>query len=388
MKIGIDKIGFYTPAFYVDMVELAEARNIDPNKFTIGIGQDKMAFAPITQDSVTMGANAARQILDDDDLKTIDLVILATESGIDESKAGAVYIHRLLGIQPFSRAIEIKEACYGATAGIHLAKDYVAKHPESKVLVIGSDIARYGLATAGEATQGAGAVAMLISANPRCITLQDDNVFYTEDIMDFWRPVYSEYACVEGKYSTEQYIHFFETIWSRYTEKFNQKLEDFAAICFHLPYTKMGKKALDLIIETAPAEVQEKLLENYRLSTLYSRNIGNIYTGSLYLSFISLLDHQDNLQENDKIGFFSYGSGAVGEFFHGSLQPGFKKQIQRNQHAELLKNRTKLSVTDYETKFKQQLPKDGSTLEINPTSDPAEIILTGIQGHKRQYIRK
>lgn len=388
MKIGIDKIGFYTPAFYVDMVELAEARNIDPNKYTIGIGQDKMAFAPITQDSVTMGANAARQILNEADLKAIDMVILATESGIDESKAGAVYIHRLLGIQPYSRAIEIKEACYGATAGINLAKDYVAKNPESKVLVIGSDIARYGLSTAGEATQGAGAVAMVISANPRCIALQDDNVFYTEDIMDFWRPVYSEYACVEGKYSTEQYIHFFDTIWTRYTEKFNQKLEDFAAICFHLPYTKMGKKALDLIIETAPPAVQEKLLENYRLSTLYSRNIGNIYTGSLYLSFISLLDHQNNLQENDKIGFFSYGSGAVGEFFHGVLQPGFKKYLQTQTHEELVNNRSKLAITEYETKFKQQLPKDGSTLEIDPSSDPAEIMLTGIQEHRRQYVRK
>lgn len=71
MKIGIDKIGFYTPAFYVDMTELAEARNIDPNKFTIGIGKDKMAFAPITQDSVTMGANAALQILDEEDLKKL-----------------------------------------------------------------------------------------------------------------------------------------------------------------------------------------------------------------------------------------------------------------------------------------------------------------------------
>ncbi|EAC4355519.1 hydroxymethylglutaryl-CoA synthase [Listeria monocytogenes] len=388
MKIGIDKIGFYTPAFYVDMTELAEARNIDPNKFTIGIGQDKMAFAPITQDSVTMGANAALQILDEEDLKKIDLVILATESGIDESKAGAVYIHRLLGIQPFSRAIEIKEACYGATAGINLAKDYVAKHPDSKVLVIGSDIARYGLATGGEATQGAGAVAMVIAANPRCITLEDDNVFYTEDIMDFWRPVYSEYACVEGKYSTEQYIHFFQTIWEKYSAKFGKNLEDFAAICFHLPYTKMGKKALDTIIETAPSEVQERLLENYRLSTLYSRNVGNIYTGSLYLSFISLLDNQADLQAEDKIGFFSYGSGAVGEFFHGVLQPDYKNYISKDEHAELLANRTKLAISDYETKFKQQLPKDGSTFEVDPASDPAAIVLTGIQDHKRQYIKK
>ena len=33
MKIGIDKIGFYTSNMYVDMTELANARNEDPNKY-------------------------------------------------------------------------------------------------------------------------------------------------------------------------------------------------------------------------------------------------------------------------------------------------------------------------------------------------------------------
>lgn len=389
MKIGIDKLSFYTPAFYVDMTELANARGIDPNKFTIGIGQDKMAFAPITQDAVTMGANAALNFLTEEDRQKIDLVILATESGIDQSKSGAIYIHRLLKLQPFARSIEFKEACYGATAGINLAKDYIAQHPDSKVLVIGSDIARYGLDTPGEATQGAGAVAMLLSTNPRCIALENDQVFLTEDIMDFWRPTYSEYACVQGKYSTEQYLHFFETIWAEYQRKFSQPLEKFAALCFHLPYTKMGKKALDLIIETAPSDVQEQLTENYRLSTLYSRNIGNIYTGSLYLSFISLLDHQPNLAAENKIGFFSYGSGAVGEFFSGTLQPGFKEFITTAEHQDLLTNRKKLSISEYETRFKEELPKDGSTLEISSTDeDPAPIVLTGITEHMRQYKRK
>lgn len=41
MKIGIDKIGFYTSNMYVDMTELANARNEDPNKYLIGIGQEK-----------------------------------------------------------------------------------------------------------------------------------------------------------------------------------------------------------------------------------------------------------------------------------------------------------------------------------------------------------
>ena len=38
MKVGIDKIGFYTPKWYVDMAKLARARNEEPDKYLIGIG--------------------------------------------------------------------------------------------------------------------------------------------------------------------------------------------------------------------------------------------------------------------------------------------------------------------------------------------------------------
>ena len=145
----------------------------EPAKYTIGIGQEKMAVAPITQDAVTLAANAALRIIDEEDLAKIDLVIFGTESGIDNSKSGAVYVHDLLGIQEHARCIELKQACYGATAGIQLAKGHVALNPESRVLVLGSDISRYGIGTAGEVTQGAGAVAMIISAEPRILALEN-----------------------------------------------------------------------------------------------------------------------------------------------------------------------------------------------------------------------
>ncbi|MHA6603315.1 hypothetical protein [Aerococcus urinae] len=110
MKIGIDKYNFYIPKQYIEMRDLAEARQTDPNKYLLGLGQDQQAFAPLSQDTVSMAANAAAGILTDQDKETIDLVILATESGIDQSKAGAIYIHHLLGINPKSRCIEVKEA--------------------------------------------------------------------------------------------------------------------------------------------------------------------------------------------------------------------------------------------------------------------------------------
>ena len=37
------------------------------------------------------------------------MVIVATESAIDNAKAAAVQIHNLLGIQPFARCFEMKK---------------------------------------------------------------------------------------------------------------------------------------------------------------------------------------------------------------------------------------------------------------------------------------
>ena len=388
MKIGIDKIGFYTPHLYVDMNKLAVARHVEPEKFTIGIGQSQMAVPPLTQDSVTLAANAALEILDEEDRNQIDLVIFGTESGIDHSKSAAVYVHHLLGINPHARSIEMKQACYSTTAAMQLAKGHIALHPEKKALVLASDIARYGLNTGGEATQGAGAVAIVISANPSIMELESESAYLTNDIMDFWRPVYSDTAFVDGKFSNEQYIAFFNQVWGQYKEQTGATLEDFEAICFHLPYTKMGLKALRTVLDETSEAVQERLLNHYQISTTYNRNVGNIYTGSLYLSLLSFLEQAQNLQAGAKIGLYSYGSGAVGEFFAGVLQPNFEQHVQRDKHEKLLANRKELSITEYEEVFQQTLPTDGSTVELDINQDPAIICLAGVTENKRQYVNK
>ncbi len=81
------------------------------------------------------------------------MVILATESGIDQSKAMCV-VHGLLDIQPFARSFEMKEACYAATAALDYAKLHVEKFPQSKVLVLPVTLLNIGR-TPGEPTQGA-----------------------------------------------------------------------------------------------------------------------------------------------------------------------------------------------------------------------------------------
>lgn len=360
MNVGIDKISFFVPPYYVDMTDLALAREVDPNKFHIGIGQDKMAVNKKTQDIVTFAANAAKNILSDEDKKKIDMVIVGTESGIDESKASAVVLHRLLGIQPFARAFEIKEACYAGTAALQYALAHIKTHPESKVLVVASDIAKYGLDSGGEPTQGAGAVAMLVSADPRIITVNDDSVALTQDIYDFWRPVGHDYPMVDGQLSNETYIQAFQKIWEEYQLRYKKTTADFAALAFHIPYTKMGKKALLAALENESSEEQERILAKYEASIVYSRQVGNLYTGSLYLGLISLLENAQ-LNAGEQIGLFSYGSGTVAEFFSGNLVEGYQKHLLTDLHQKQLAERKGLSIVEYEKMFSDTLDTDADS---------------------------
>ncbi|AGZ25350.1 MULTISPECIES: hydroxymethylglutaryl-CoA synthase [Staphylococcus] len=384
MNIGIDKINFYVPKFYVDMAKLAEARQVDPNKFLIGIGQTEMAVSPVNQDIVSMGANAAKDIITDEDKKKIGMVIVATESAIDSAKAAAVQVHRLLGIQPFARCFEMKEACYAATPAIQLAKDYLANRPEEKVLVIASDTARYGLQSGGEPTQGAGAVAMMISHNPSILQLNDDAVAYTEDVYDFWRPTGHAYPLVDGALSKDAYIRSFQHSWNEYAKRENKSLADFESLCFHVPFTKMGKKALESIIDDADETTQERLRAGYEDAVYYNRYVGNIYTGSLYLSLISLLENHE-LSSGQTIGLFSYGSGSVGEFFSANVVDGYQNHLDIEGHQSALKQRHEVSVEDYETFFKRfdELEFDEQQDEVD--NDQSIFYLKSINDNIREY---
>lgn len=349
MKIGIDKIAFYVPSYYIELNELAKARGIDPAKYTVGLGQNKTAIMEKTQDCITLAANAAKQILNEQLISEIDLVLFATESSIDESKAGSIFLQSILNLRRNCRYVELKQACYSSAVAINFAKNHIMVNPHSKVLVIASDIAKYGINSAGEPTQGAGAVAMIISQNPNILVLNNDATFISEDVNDFFRPTHHDVPIVDGKLSTETYIRFFQTTCQAYLN--NQKLQfnDFAGICFHMPFTKLGQKALLTLTQ------EETLITRYEYSKYYSKEIGNIYTGSLFLSMISLLEQDQSLQPNDLIGFFAYGSGATGEFFTGRLVEGYQNHLMQPYHESLLQSRNKLTITEYENLYNDQI---------------------------------
>lgn len=386
MKVGIDKISFAVPKYYVDIAELAEYRGIDPNKWTIGIGQKKMAVPSVECDVIALAANAARNILEKEDRDTIDMVIVASESGVDYSKSMATYLHQLLEIQPFAKSFEIKQACYGATAGLQMACDYVSLRQEKSVLVIATDIAQYGLKTSGEVTQGAGAVAMLVKSNPRILSLETVSVSHTQNAFDFWRPNGHQYPLVDGKYSTQLYQSEFVTVMEQAYRLYPEQITQTKAVVLHLPFSKMGKKALLALQEQEILEEEcKRWLKHYQNTIQFNCEVGNIYTGSLYLSLISLLYHDDTLEVGQTIGLFSYGSGAVSELLFAQLEPNYREVVKEYVHSEQLEKREKLTPEEYEVLFDKKITLDSvGNSDVFSFQDEG-VYLKQIQAYQRYY---
>ncbi len=382
---GIDRLSFYVPKYYLDMKTLASERGIDPGKFYIGIGQEAMSISPPDEDVVTMAANAALQCLEGEDNQTIRSLIFATESGIDQSKAAGIYVHSLLGLPSTCQVFEVKQACCSSTMALYAALDRVARRPEQKVLVIASDIARYGIGTAGEPTQGAGAVAMLVSAKPRLVDIMPQSGSFTEDVMDFWRPNYLDEALVDGKFSIRMYLKALTHAWNDFQNDGGAPFAELSRFCYHQPFTKMAHKAHRALRNLAndDQEFHNSILET---GLRYNRRIGNTYTASLYINLCSLLEQEKDDLTHDKVGMFSYGSGCVGTYFHGAVRPGYHKHHFGDIHEAMLDDRIELTYDEYTSFYEHQLPIDGSAYSIDAYETGA-FRLAGIQEHQRCYER-
>ncbi|EKD54340.1 MAG: hypothetical protein ACD_60C00091G0005 [uncultured bacterium] len=386
VKVGIDTISFYTSHYAFDLATLAKERNVDPEKFYVGLGQHKMGVPSPDEDCVTLAANAASRALRDVDRETIEMVLFATESGIDQSKAAGIYVHHLLNLPERCRVIELKQACYGATFALQLALSFLRQYPEKKVLLVASDIARYGLGTPGESSQGCGAVAMVLSANPRILAFEPEYGVVTENVMDFWRPNYSDAAFVEGKYSSKLYLTMLEKAWQQYSAWSKRDFTAHDHYCYHTPVPRLVEKAHQHLAKINGFDkLSDDLLQKHvGCSLQYGRNIGNSYTASLYIGLTALLDLTTDDLTGRRVGFYSYGSGCVAEYFSGVVQSGYRAHLDTAYHQTMLASRTLLSYAEYEAFYLFHYPKDGSSAEF-PQHHTGQFRLSAIRDHKRVY---
>jgi hydroxymethylglutaryl-CoA synthase len=338
MKIGIDHLAAYVPRQYLALTELAAARNVDPNKYLTGIGISEMAIPAPSEDVVVLAANAGARVLEEAGVSPADigLLIVGTESAEDKAKPTATHVHALLGISPRCRVYDVIHACVGATYGLMSAVDWLRNPKNKYALVIASDIARYGVGSPGEPTQGAGAVAMLVSRDPRLLAIEEMST-YSNNVFDFWKPLDQKYPIVKGVYSVQCYLNAAKACFGDMT------LNPESAFLYHTPYPKLVEKAhaeVAAILGRGPTW-RDHFAAKVARSITYPARIGNTYTASLWFALASFLETtyldgvargvtpEEAMREFDGLYLFSYGSGCGAVLMRGELAPGWPQQVAR-----------------------------------------------------------
>ena len=147
-------------------------------------------------------------------------------------------------------------------------------------------------------------------------------------------------------------------------------------------FPKTGVKGLRVI--AANEDTLTRLTDRFYEAIIYNQVVGNIYTGSIFLSFLSLLENSQALTAGDEILFYSYGSGAVCEIFSGRLVEGYQAYLQEKRMADL-NQRTKLSVEEYEKIFFEEIVLDEAGNSIDLNSDESPYALEKVVEFKRIY---
>ena len=406
MTVGIDAIDFYIPQIALQIGSLAEAREIPAAKLEKGLGLKSIALADIDEDAASMAANALYQLLINNsiDPKTIGRVYLGTESALDSAKPTATYaigaVEKKLtpkyGERCFKNCdvVDLTFACIGAVDALENCLDWVRVNPDKKAIVIASDIAKYELDSSGEYTQGAGAVAMLITSNPNILEIQKTIGLSMMHVGDFFKPrrkitnkdinqngnnlsintifntkkevleLFFEEPVFDGYYSNECYQNRISEALEHFKSLSNVNfLKEWNHLIFHLPYAFQGRRMmLDIWInwlkENNQLEALEKevgLMENadYKSwkkaaskSSLYrsfvdekiadgeeaSGHIGNMYTASIFMSLISLLSIAN--EKSQEIAGNKIGFLSYGS---GSKSKIFEGIINENWKAKIAK---------------------------------------------------
>ncbi len=440
--VGIDAIEIRSGKLKLDLPgTFAPQKGDDPEKYTKGLGLTNSSFPDVYEDIVTMGANAAKRLMDrkgltPDDVGRIDV---ATESAFDHSKPVSTYIAGCLeGVydDDFTHANkgERKFACVAGTQAVDDAYNWIraGRNRGRSALVIATDTALYARGDPGEATQGAGAVAMLIDADPDLVELSIHQGYGSKDETDFLKPN-QQFPSVDGKRSMQVYLSRMREALEDY-ESVSGKiyLDDFAYAPFHTPFPGMVRKAALLAYrhvirdtthedelageigrqpredEYADREAYEEAIRGYmdelkttdQYRTWYddaveptlglAREVGNWYTGSVHIARVSALRNaleRDREFVGDTLLVASYGSGAQAEIHAETVREGWREEIGALDVDEQLAARYDLSWDEYEDVHDVHEYDKDLDREVEAFTPPdSEFVFTGWgRMNERQY---
>jgi hydroxymethylglutaryl-CoA synthase len=406
MKIGIEKLSLYAGRFCTDAIELAIARGKERKYAADQVMVGERAVIPVFEDAVTLAINAARPLLSPEDAKSVELLIVNTESAVDFGKPVSTWVHRFCELSPNCRNFELKHACYGGTGALKMAALWVASgvRPGKKALVVSADFTRPHVGDGFDFVGGGGAVAMLIGADPQLLEFEVDKAgYWTHEISDAFRPT-ATVEQVDNQTSLYSYLDALDGAFNHYTQIVGpvDYPSRFKKHIYHTPFPGMALQAhrammrnFDVQKAAIEKSFQAKVLEGLH----FARRIGTAYGASNFVSLLSLLTTAKDLAAGDVISLFSYGSGCQGEFYHGSVGPGALGLARSLDLDRALDERVALPIDVYE--LNERLRKsfaDRPDYEPMRTGEPAYdalyeehyakrglLVLKQVKGYHRTY---
>lgn len=367
-NIGIKAVEIYFPSQYVEQSELEKFDGVSTGKYTIGLGQTKMAFCDDREDIYSLALTATSRLLKNYNIDTASIgrLEVGTETILDKSKSVKSVLMQLFGDNKNIEGVDTVNACYGGTNAFFNAINWVESSgwDGRDAIVVAGDIALYAKGNA-RPTGGVGCVAMLIGPDAPIVAEPGLRGTYMDHVYDFYKPdLTSEYPVVDGHYSVSCYTKALDGAYRAYNKREARvangaasngdasklSLDRFDYMAFHSPTCKNVQKAYARLLyhdylsnadapafaEVAPefrdmdydTSLTDKVLEKTFIGLTKKQfqdrvspaiqlatNCGNMYCASVWSGLCSILSHVDAKQlEGKRIGLFSYGSGLAASF--------------------------------------------------------------------------
>lgn len=332
-NIGILDIQAYFPTFYVDQNELEEYDKVGKGKYTIGLGQEKMAFTSDREDINSICLTVLDQLLIRNNLEKsqVGRLEVGTETFLDKSKSVKTYLMTLF--KEYNTDIEgvtTSNACYGGTSALFNTINWMQSESwDGRYgIVIMGDIAVYSKGNA-RPTGGVGSIALLIGPNSNII-IEPIRSTYMNHVYDFYKPdPTKEYPVVDGGFSLNCYMKALHSCFMLQMKKYSNmkmnsssnkpitSLNDFNYFCFHSPFTKMVEKAFVNLVAYDIIRTKNYNLENDIKSNLFS--LFSDSNESLISSILSTNDYNLDNDSHNKLKNILYGRKVLKDNLYPSL---------------------------------------------------------------------
>ncbi|KAF8902340.1 hydroxymethylglutaryl-coenzyme A synthase C terminal-domain-containing protein [Gymnopilus junonius] len=420
--VGVLAMEVYFPRRCISESALEEFDGVSKGKYTIGLGQEYMAWPDDREDINSFALNAVSGLLEkfNIDPKSIGRIDVGTETIIDKSKSAGNFD---------IEGIDSKNACYVQLMG------------RRNAIVVCGDIAVYAEGAARPA--GGGPRAHPDRPNAP-VVFEPIHGTYMANTYDFYKPqLSSEYPEVDGPVSVVTYVAALDAAYTSFREKVTKaakrahlnghtaekpsetplSLEDLDYAIFHSPYGKQAVKGHarmmfndflanpkhprfanipepEKLLATTPAvSLADKNIEKVFVGAskasfatktdpgmACSKRLGNMYTASLYGCLASLLSTVEPATLLGKrVSLFSFGSGCASSFWTLKVK-GDTTEIREKMN--LLERLSQMKVVPPQEFVDALLLREKNHNAVNYTPEGAYYLESVDSKYRRKYLAR